>query len=184
MNMGPLAGKSATSGMLVDVPVLLTAYCTEVPEASVQARRVAFGTSRHRGCAFQRTFDERHVLAISQAICEHRRRRGIDGPLSLGIDTANEVVDPTFRFLTIDWDGRIRMDPSSTYAVQSLIGLEDRFEVAFACDTDHDRHGSSPGTRACRRPTITFPSPSSTCFATVPVAAGRRRSARRWSAAG
>ena len=53
----------------------------------------------------------------------------------------NETVDPTFRFMTLDWDGRIRMDPSSPYAMQSLIGLKDRFDVAFACDTDHDRHG-------------------------------------------
>ena len=53
----------------------------------------------------------------------------------------NEAVDPTFRFMTVDWDGQIRMDPSSPYAMQRLIGLKDRFEIAFACDTDHDRHG-------------------------------------------
>ena len=59
----------------------------------------------------------------------------------LNLTVVNEVVDPTFRFMTVDWDGRIRMDPSSIYAMQSLIGLKDRFDVAFACDTDHDRHG-------------------------------------------
>jgi len=53
----------------------------------------------------------------------------------------NDTVDPTFRFMTVDWDGQIRMDPSSRYAMQKLIGLRDRFEIAFACDTDHDRHG-------------------------------------------
>ena len=53
----------------------------------------------------------------------------------------NDAVDPTFRFMTVDWDGQIRMDPSSPYAMQRLIGLKDRFEIAFACDTDHDRHG-------------------------------------------
>jgi phosphoglucomutase len=53
----------------------------------------------------------------------------------------NEEVDPTFRFMTLDWDGKIRMDPSSSYAMQRLIGLKDRFDIAFACDTDHDRHG-------------------------------------------
>jgi phosphoglucomutase len=53
----------------------------------------------------------------------------------------NEVVDPTFRFMTLDWDGRIRMDPSSEYAMQPLIALKDRFDIALACDTDHDRHG-------------------------------------------
>ena len=59
----------------------------------------------------------------------------------LNLTVVNETVDPTFRFMTVDWDGQIRMDPSSPYAMQRLIGLKDRFDVAFACDTDHDRHG-------------------------------------------
>jgi phosphoglucomutase len=59
----------------------------------------------------------------------------------LNLTVVNEEVDPTFRFMTVDWDGQIRMDPSSTFAMQRLIGLKDRFEIAFACDTDHDRHG-------------------------------------------
>lgn len=59
----------------------------------------------------------------------------------LNLMVVNESVDPTFRFMTVDWDGQIRMDPSSPYAMQRLIGLKDRFEIAFACDTDHDRHG-------------------------------------------
>ena len=59
----------------------------------------------------------------------------------LNLTVVNHTVDPTFRFMTLDWDGNIRMDPSSPYAMQSLIGLKDRFDVAFACDTDHDRHG-------------------------------------------
>jgi len=59
----------------------------------------------------------------------------------LNLTVVNETVDPTFRFMTLDWDGKIRMDPSSSYAMQPLIGLKDRFQVAFACDTDHDRHG-------------------------------------------
>jgi phosphoglucomutase len=298
--------------MLLDVAKLVTAYSTEIPDPSVAAERVAFGTSGHRGSAFERTFNEWHVVAISEAICRHRRRQAIDGPLFLGLDThalsvpacatalevlaangvhvmlaehdeytptpaishailcynrgrttgladgivitpshnppdnggfkynpphggpaesgvtssieagANElmerglegvkrvpyekalraatthrhdylntyvrdlanvvdmeairgagirlgvdplggagvhywapiaeryhldltvvsdVVDQTFRFMTVDWDGRIRMDPSSSYAMQRLIGLKDRFDVAFGCDTDHDRHG-------------------------------------------
>ncbi len=60
---------------------------------------------------------------------------------SLNLSVVNQAVDPTFRFMTVDWDGQIRMDPSSTYAMQSLIGLKGRFDIAFACDTDHDRHG-------------------------------------------
>ena len=310
--LSPLAGKPPTAQMLVNVPRLVTAYYTHVPDSSEPGQLVAFGTSGHRGSALENTFNEWHVLAISQAICDYRRQRGIDGPLYLGIDThalsvpayasalevlaangvdvvvadkeeytptpvishailgynrsrtsgladgivitpshnppdsggfkynppnggpadtdvtgwigaraneflknklvgvkrvsferachaasthrhdfvdayvgdlgsvldmnairgakiamgvdplggagvhywgriaerfglnltiVNETVDPTFRFMTIDWDGQIRMDPSSSYAMQSLIGLKDRFDIAFACDTDHDRHG-------------------------------------------
>ncbi|MGB8436404.1 MAG: phosphoglucomutase (alpha-D-glucose-1,6-bisphosphate-dependent) [Burkholderiales bacterium] len=312
MKLSPLAGKPATAELLVDVPRLVTAYYTGVPDASVPEQRVAFGTSGHRGSAFENSFNEWHVLAISQAICEYRKRQNVLGPLYLGIDThalsvpacasalevlaangvevmladkdaytptpvishailtynrgrsagladgivitpshnppdnggfkynppnggpadndvtqwiegrantllesglqgvkriphaealraatthrhdflgayvgdlanildmdairganikmgvdplggagvhywgpiaerydldltvVNEAVDPTFRFMTLDWDGRIRMDPSSPYAMQSLIGLKERFDIAFACDTDHDRHG-------------------------------------------
>ena len=59
----------------------------------------------------------------------------------LNLTVVNQAVDPTFRFMTVDWDGQIRMDPSSPYAMQSLIGLKDRYRIAFACDRDHDRHG-------------------------------------------
>jgi phosphoglucomutase len=312
VRISPMAGKPATPAMLVDVPKLITAYYTLVPDASVLAQCVAFGTSGHRGSAFKTSFNEWHVLSISQAICDYRKRQAIDGPLFLGIDThalsepasasalevlaangvqvmlaasdeytptpvishailtynrgrsagmadgivitpshnppdnggfkynppsggpadeeitgwiearangflqsglksvkrmsfkqalrastthrrdylnayvcdldqvidmeairganihmgvdplggagvhywgpiaeryglnltvVNDVVDPTFRFMTVDWDGQIRMDPSSPYAMQRLIGLKDRFEISFACDTDHDRHG-------------------------------------------
>jgi phosphoglucomutase len=312
MKINALAGKPAPPSMLVNVAKLITAYYTEMPDPSVSAQRVAFGTSGHRGSAFENSFNEWHVLAISQAICEYRKQRGIDGPLFMGIDThalsepayasalevmaangvevmladkneytptpvishailtynrgrdkgladgivitpshnppdsggfkynppnggpaakdvtawiesranallerslqgvkripfqqalhattthshdylnayvgdlgnvldmdairgenirmgvdplggagvhywgpiaeryglnltvVNAAVDPTFRFMTLDWDGQIRMDPSSTYAMQSLIGLKDRFDIGFACDTDHDRHG-------------------------------------------
>ena len=310
--ISPLAGKPAPSSLLVDVPRLVTAYYTGIPDPSVPAQRVAFGTSGHRGSAFDISFNEWHVLAITQAICQYRKGQGIDGPLFLGIDThalsqpayasalevlaangvdvmlathdeytptpaishailthnrgrssgladgivvtpshnppdnggfkynppnggpageditggieaaANELleralngvkrigharalraatthrhdfldayvadlgsvidmdairdakirigvdplggagvhywariaeryrldltvvsdeVDPTFRFMTVDWDGRIRMDPSSPYAMQRLLDIKDRFDIAFACDTDHDRHG-------------------------------------------
>ena len=312
MKVSPLAGKPAQSALLVNVPKLVTAYYTDVPDPSAPEQRVAFGTSGHRGSAFEKSFNEWHVLAISQAICDYRKQHGIDGPLFLGIDThalsvpafasalevlaangveamiaerdeytptpaishailgynrgrsagladgivitpshnppdnggfkynpphggpadaavtgwtesraneflksglqgveripferalrastthrydylgayvndlrnvvdmdairganiamgvdplggagvhywaaiaerygvnltiVNQDVDPTFRFMAIDWDGRIRMDPSSPYVMQALIGLRDRFDVAFACDTDHDRHG-------------------------------------------
>jgi len=316
MNISPQAGKPAPAALLVDVPKLITAYYTGMPDISVPAQRVAFGTSGHRGSAFACTFNEGHVLAISQAICDYRKARNIGGPLYLGIDThalsvpaaasalevlaangvdimlaerdeytptpvishailnynrgrtagladgvvitpshnppgdggfkynppnggpadkditgwiearandflqnglkgvqkltyakalkaatthrhdylgsyvkdldqvidmqvirdanirmgvdplggagvhywgpiaeryglnltvVNDVVDPAFRFMTVDWDGRIRMDPSSPYAMHSLVGMKDRFDVAFACDTDHDRHGIVSG---------------------------------------
>ena len=312
MTLSPLAGKPAPAQLLVDIPRLVTAYYTGQPDAAIATQRVAFGTSGHRGSSFELSFNEWHVLAISQAICLYRQMKGINGPLFVGIDThalstpagasalevfaangvetmiaandeytptpaishaiicynrgrtsgladgvvitpshnppesggfkynppnggpadtdvtkwieakANELlaarlagvkrisyeqalkagtthrhdylntyvadlknvidmdtlrganlrlgvdplggagvnywpaigehyglnlevvntsVDPTFRFMCVDWDGRIRMDPSSSYAMQGLIGLKERFDVAFACDPDHDRHG-------------------------------------------
>jgi phosphoglucomutase len=312
MKIDPRAGQLAKPSDLVDVPKLLTAYYEDRPDPHVPEQRVVFGTSGHRGSSFQRSFNEWHILAISQAICLYRQQQKIDGPLFLGIDThalsrpawasalevlaangvdvmlatkddftptpvishaiitynhgrktgladgivitpshnppdsggfkydpphggpaegsitswieskaneflennlngvarvllakalasatththdyltayvedlqnvidmqairdsginfgvdplggagvhywqpiadryglnlkvVNDVVDPTFRFMTLDWDGKIRMDPSSPYAMQSLIALKDKFDVAFACDTDHDRHG-------------------------------------------
>ena len=85
--VSPLAGKLATLAMLVDVPRLVTAYYTKVPDPSVHAQRIAFGTSGHRGSAFKNTFNEWHVLAISQAICDYRKHQSLNGPLFLGIDT-------------------------------------------------------------------------------------------------
>jgi phosphoglucomutase len=85
--MHPLAGKQAPRSMLVDVPRLVTAYFSEAPDASIATERVAFGTSGHRGSSLTRSFNEAHILAVSQAVCDHRRERGIDGPLFLGIDT-------------------------------------------------------------------------------------------------
>lgn len=82
-----LAGQPAQPAMLVDVAKLVTAYYTGIPDPSAPGQRVAFGTSGHRGCAFEKSFNEWHVLAISQAICRHRKQNGIDGPLFLGIDT-------------------------------------------------------------------------------------------------
>ena len=312
MKTSPLAGKPAPLEILVNVPKLVAAYYTGVPDPAVPAQRVAFGTSGHRGSSFKLAFNEWHILAITQAICLYRKRQNISGPLYLGIDThalsvpacatalevlaangievmlaegdeytptpvishailtcnrgrkkgladgivitpshnpphdggfkynppnggpadkavtgwieakanallearlkgvkriphaqalraatthrhdylsayvndlgnvidldvircakihlgvdplggagvhywariaerhglnltvVDETVDPTFRFMTVDWDGQIRMDPSSPYAMQRLIGMKDRFDLSFACDTDHDRHG-------------------------------------------
>src|ERR1700761_8223971 len=85
--VNPLAGKPAPASLLTDIPRLLTAYFSLQPDVTVPNQQVAFGTSGHRGSAFDYAFNEWHVLAISQAICEYRKQQGIDGPLFLGIDT-------------------------------------------------------------------------------------------------
>ena len=87
MTLSPLAGKPAPAQLLVDIPRLVTAYYTGQPDAGVATQRVAFGTSGHRGSSFELSFNEWHVLAISQAICLYRQMKGINGPLFVGIDT-------------------------------------------------------------------------------------------------
>src|SRR5881392_1773099 len=87
MRISPLAGHPPPETMLLDVAKLVTAYYAEIPDPAVPAQRVAFGTSGHRGSSFERTFNEWHVLAISEAICRYRRQQGIGGPLFLGFDT-------------------------------------------------------------------------------------------------
>ena len=81
MALHPLAGQPPTPSMLVDVPRLVTAYYTEKPDASVAAQKVSFGTSGHRGSSFLSSFNEGHILAITQAICQYRQKNGVDGPL-------------------------------------------------------------------------------------------------------
>src|SRR5450759_3208894 len=87
MKVSPLAGMPADPATLVNVSKLITAYYSETPDPSVPAQRVAFGTSGHRGSAFEKAFNEWHILAISQAICLYRKQQKIDGPLFLGMDT-------------------------------------------------------------------------------------------------
>ncbi len=83
----PHAGEVLPTDQLLDVDALITAYFQQRPDPTVPAQRVHFGTSGHRGCAFDTTFNEWHVLAITQAICDERRGQGIDGPLFVGCDT-------------------------------------------------------------------------------------------------
>src|SRR3954469_8047180 len=94
--VSPLAGRVAEPSLLVDVPKLVAAYYTLRPDASIPEQRVSFGTSGHRGSPFTSSFNEWHVLAISQAICRYRSQQGIDGPLFLGIDT-HAVSEPALR---------------------------------------------------------------------------------------
>src|ERR1700733_12501228 len=94
-SVSPLAGKPARDGELLDVAKLVAAYYERRPDPSVPAERVAFGTSGHRGVSFEGTFNEAHVLAITQAICRYRKKADIDGPLYIGIDT-HALSGPAF----------------------------------------------------------------------------------------
>ena len=95
MALHPLAGKPAPQDMLADIGALRDAYSARKPDVADKAQRVSFGTSGHRGSSLRTTFNEDHVLAITQAICEYRSSRGIDGPLFIGKDT-HALSDPAF----------------------------------------------------------------------------------------
>src|SRR5580700_2910054 len=95
MPVDPRAGKLATPDMLVNIPRLITAYYAEKPDVSEPTQRVAFGTSGHRGSSLQTSFNENHILAISQAICEYRKREDTSGPLFLAKDT-HALSEPAF----------------------------------------------------------------------------------------
>src|SRR5512136_1843927 len=95
MNAHELAGKPAPRSMLANIPRLVAAYYTHTPDTFEAAQRVAFGTSGHRGSSLKNSFNEAHILAISQAICEYRKSQGIEGPLYLGMDT-HALSEPAF----------------------------------------------------------------------------------------
>ena len=96
MEISPFAGKPADPSILVDVPTLVAAYYGSRPDPSVPAQRVAFGTSGHRGCSLDSSFNEAHILAITQAICLYRKQQSIDGPLYTGFDT-HALSEPAFK---------------------------------------------------------------------------------------
>src|SRR5215472_9687885 len=96
MNVSPLAGKPADPSSLIDVSKLVDAYYSRRPDVSVPAQRVAFGTSGHRGCSLDTSFNEAHILAITQAICLYRKKQSIDGPLYIGFDT-HALSEPAFK---------------------------------------------------------------------------------------
>jgi phosphoglucomutase len=95
MPVHPLAGKPAPPATLANIPRLITAYFSERPDPANLAQRVTFGTSGHRGSAFKGSFNEAHILAVTQAICVQRKKDGIDGPLFLGMDT-HALSEPAF----------------------------------------------------------------------------------------
>ncbi len=96
MKVSSLAGKPGHSSMLLNVPKLIAAYYTETPDPSMRGQRVVFGTSGHRGSAFKKSFNERHILAMTQAIFLYRKKERIDGPLFMGMDT-HAISEPAFR---------------------------------------------------------------------------------------
>ena len=96
MTVSPLAGRLPDPATLVDVDALAAAYHERQPDPSVPGERVSFGTSGHRGSSLHGTFNEGHVLAISEAVCRYRASQGIDGPLFLGRDT-HLLSEPAFR---------------------------------------------------------------------------------------
>jgi phosphoglucomutase len=144
-----------------DVTGWIEARANAFLESGLQGvKRMPFEKALHAATTHRHDYLNAYVSDLDkvidrEAICGANIRMGVDplggagvhywGPvaerLGLNLTVVNEIVDPTFRFMTVDWDGRIRMDPSSPYAMQSLIGLKDRFDIAFGCDTDHDRHG-------------------------------------------
>jgi len=87
MIISPYAGKPTAPWMLANIPKLVSAYYTEKPDPSIPEQRVAFGTSGHRGSSFKNSFNEWHILAITQAICLYRKKQKTDGPLFIGMDT-------------------------------------------------------------------------------------------------
>jgi len=139
----------------------IEARANEFLEASLQGvKRISYDKALSAGTTYRHDYLTAYVSDLGNVMDMEVIR---DAKISLGVDplggagvhywgriaeryglnltVVNEIVDPTFRFMTVDWDGQIRMDPSSPYAMQRLIGIKDRFDIAFACDTDHDRHG-------------------------------------------
>jgi phosphoglucomutase len=121
VKISPLAGKPAEVSMLVNVPRLVSAYYTEVPDLSVSEQRVAFGTSGHRGSSFDDTFNEWHILAIGQAICRYRKQKKIDGPLFLGMDThALSLPTPASALEILVASGWFAARPSGTENIRKI----------------------------------------------------------------
>src|SRR3989338_4650476 len=127
MPISPYAGKNLPKELLTDIPRLLEAYYKEKPDHADPGQRIAFGTSGHRGSSFARTFNEDHILAVTQAICDYRRRAGVDGPLYMGMDThalsapafetALEVLAGNGVTVMIDSSGGYTPTPSLSRAI-------------------------------------------------------------------
>jgi phosphoglucomutase len=157
MDVSPGAGKPAEPSMLVNVPKLVTAYYTEMPEPAVREQRVSFGTSGHRGSSLTMTFNERHILAITQSICLYRKGKKIDGPLFLGMDThalsvpafssAIEVLAANGVDIMIAEKEEYTPNPVISHAILTEFGepLYDRIEAAATPEQKEILKKLSPG---------------------------------------
>jgi len=138
MNAHPLAGQPAPSNVLVDVAKLITAYYETKPDPDDPSHRVSFGTSGHRGSSFRRSFNEAHILATTQAICDYRAAEGIDGPLYIGIDT-HALSAPA---------GRTALEVLAANGIETCMAPEGHFTptpaISFAI-LEHNRNSSSDG---------------------------------------
>ncbi|MGB5283145.1 MAG: phosphoglucomutase (alpha-D-glucose-1,6-bisphosphate-dependent) [Polyangiales bacterium] len=138
MNAHPLAGQPAPSDILVDVAKLLAAYYDDKPDPNDPAHRVSFGTSGHRGSSFRRSFNEDHILATTQAICDYRLAEGIDGPLYLGADTHALSAPAT----------KTALEVLAANSVETCMAPEGHFTptpaISFAI-LEHNRNSSSDG---------------------------------------
>ncbi len=138
MNAHPLAGQPAPSNVLVDVAKLITAYYETKPDPDDPSHRVSFGTSGHRGSSFRRSFNEAHILATTQAICDYRRAEGIDGPLYIGIDT-HALSEPA---------GRTALEVLAANSIETCMAPEGHFTptpaISFAI-LEHNRNSSRDG---------------------------------------
>ena len=133
---GMTPGRPAPRSELVDVPRLVSAFFTTTPDPDVAAQRVAFGTSGHRGSALTGAFNEAHILAITQAICDYRRQNGVDGPLFLGMDT-HALSEPAFE---------TALEVLAANGVETLIEVSGGYTPT---PVDVPRHpGLQPGPRA------------------------------------
>lgn len=138
MNAHPLAGQPAPSNVLVDVAKLIAAYYEDTPDPNDPSHRVSFGTSGHRGSSFRHSFNEAHILATTQAICDYRIAEGIDGPLYIGIDT-HALSAPA---------GRTALEVLAANGIETCMAPEGHFTptpaVSFAI-LEHNRNSSSDG---------------------------------------
>ncbi len=164
--LSPLAGKPPPANMLVDLPKLITAYYTERPDPASPAQRVAFGTSGHRGSSFERSFNEAHVLAITQAICGYRKQQGITGPLFLGIDT-HALSAPAFASA---------LEVLAANGVEVMIAKGDEYTPTPAISHailvyNRGRRAGSPTASSSRPRTIR---PTTAASSTTPPTADRR----------